>query len=59
MLGTVKTVIQTMDIAWQFAESQWYCADCGIVSSVDVQKENDIAETGVCRCGQEISKSTF
>lgn len=59
MLGTVQKISQTTVKEWRFAEAQWYCDGCGIVSSADVQKEEKDAETGVCRCGQEISKTTF
>lgn len=44
---------------WRFAEQYWYCGDCGFVSGSDVQKVEKTDETGTCRCGQEISKTTF
>lgn len=44
---------------WTFAEKHWYCGDCGFVSSGDVQKQAGEDETGICRCGREINKTTF
>lgn len=48
---------------WRFSEAHWYCGTCGIVSAKDVQIDSDEpkenAETGTCRCGKEISKTTF
>jgi len=48
---------------WRFSEAHWYCRTCGIVSAKDVQTDSDEpkenAETGTCRCGKEIGKTTF
>lgn len=52
-------MIEREEKSWKFAESHWYCFDCGFVSAADVQTDEPDAETGVCRCGQEIAKTQF
>ena len=44
---------------WRFAEAHWYCGECGLVSATDVQTDSADAETGICRCGKEITRTTF
>lgn len=56
-----KTVItwamQEFEKGWRFAESHWYCHQCGFVSQTDIKTDDN--EIGMCRCGQEISRTAF
>lgn len=59
MSGVFNLTIRETEKGWRFAEAQWYCDDCGIVAAGDVQTAQADTETGICRCGQEISQTTF
>lgn len=52
------TIIETSK-GWRFVEKVWYCHECGVVTENEVNISKFEAETGNCRCGNEISKTTF